>query len=95
VGLVRALALETAKKGVTVNAVCPGYTETNLVKESFENVSEKTGRPYDDVLADVLKDKPLGRLVRPEEVAAATLFLLDPAASAVTGQAIAVAGGEV
>jgi NAD(P)-dependent dehydrogenase (short-subunit alcohol dehydrogenase family) len=95
VGLVRALALETAKKGVTVNAVCPGYTETDLVKESFESVSEKTGRPYDDVLAEVLKDKPLGRLVRPEEVAAATLFLLDPAASAVTGQAVAVAGGEV
>jgi len=95
IGLVRALALETAQKGVTVNAVCPGYTETSMVRDSFAAVSQKTGRSQDDVLGEVLKDKPLGRLVRPEEVAAAILFLLSTDASAMTGQAIAVAGGEV
>lgn len=95
VGLVRALALETVRNGVTVNAVCPGYTETDMVRDSFAAVSRKTGKSSDDVLDEVLRDKPLGRLVRPEEVAAATLFLLGPEASAVTGQAVAVAGGEI
>lgn len=95
IGLVRALALETVQKGVTVNAVCPGYTETDMVRDSLAAVSEKTGRSHDRVLGEVLKDKPLGRLVRPEEVAAAALFLLGPEASAITGQALAVAGGEV
>lgn len=95
VGLVRALALETVQKGVTVNALCPGYTETDMVRDSLETVSAKTGRSQDDVLGQILKDKPLGRLVRPAEVAATALFLLGPEASAITGQAIAVAGGEV
>ena len=95
VGLVRAVALETAKTGVTINALCPGFTETDLVRDSFTRVSQKTGRSYEDVLGEVLKDKPLGRLVLPEEVAAAAVFLCSPEASAVTGQALAVAGGEV
>lgn len=95
VGLVRALALETVQKGVTVNAVCPGYTETDMVRDSLSGVSDKTGRSHERVLGEILKDKPLGRLVRPDEVAAAALFLLSAEASAITGQAVAVAGGEV
>lgn len=95
VGLVRALALETARHGVTVNALCPGYTETDMVRDSFAAISRKTGRSEVDVQGEVLKDKPLGRLIRPEEVAAAALLLLEPALSGVTGQALAVAGGEV
>ena len=95
VGLVRALALETARTGVTVNAVCPGYTDTDLVRQSLERIAQRTGRPREDALAAMIKDNPLGRLIRPEEVAAAVLALCGPDASAMTGETLAVAGGEV
>lgn len=95
VGLVRALALETARTGVTVNAVCPGYTDTDLVQQSLDRIAQKTGRPREEALAAMIKDNPLGRLIRPEEVAAAVLALCAPHASAITGETLAVAGGEV
>jgi NAD(P)-dependent dehydrogenase (short-subunit alcohol dehydrogenase family) len=95
VGLVRALALETARTGVTVNAVCPGYTDTDLVRQSLDRIADKTGRPREDALAAMIKDNPLGRLILPEEVAAAVLALCAPDASAITGEALAVAGGEI
>jgi 3-hydroxybutyrate dehydrogenase len=95
VGLVRALAIETATTGVTVNAVCPGYTDTELVRGSVERIAAKTGRSREDTLAEMLGANPLGRLVKPEEVAAAVLFLCSPEAAAVTGTTLAVAGGEV
>jgi 3-hydroxybutyrate dehydrogenase len=95
VGFVRALAQETVKSGVTVNAVCPGYTDTDLVQSGISHVTEKTGRSQDAALADMLKDKPIGRLITPEEVAAAVLFLCSPGASAITGTTLAVAGGEM
>jgi NAD(P)-dependent dehydrogenase (short-subunit alcohol dehydrogenase family) len=95
VGLVRALAVETAKTGVTVNAVCPGYTDTVLVRDSIERITAKTGRAREDVLGAMLSANPQGRLVRPEEVAAAVLFLSSPAAAAITGTVLPVAGGEV
>jgi NAD(P)-dependent dehydrogenase (short-subunit alcohol dehydrogenase family) len=95
VGLTRALAAETAARGVTVNAVCPGYTDTDLVRDSIKSVAAKTGRPQADVLAEYQKDAPIGRLIRPEEVAAAVVYLCSPEAAAVTGTTLAVAGGEV
>lgn len=95
VGLTRSLALEFAKKGVTINAVCPGYTETEIVRESIARVVEKTGRTPEQALAEFVKGNPQGRLVQPQEVADAVLWLCGPGAGAVTGQAIAVAGGEV
>lgn len=95
VGLTRSLALEFAKKGVTINAVCPGYTETEIVRESIARVVEKTGRTPEQAMAEFVKGNPQGRLVQPQEVADAVLWLCGAGAGAVTGQAIAVAGGEV
>ncbi len=95
VGLTRALALELAKKGVTVNAVCPGFTDTPIISRSIEEIVAKTGRSREQALAEFVKSNPQGRLVKPEEVADATLWLASPNAASITGQAIAVAGGEI
>ena len=93
VGLTRALALEFAKKNITVNAVCPGYTDTEIVRQAIDQISEKTGRSVEDARAELVSVNPLGRLITPEEVADAVLWLCQQ--TGVTGQAIAVAGGEV
>ncbi len=95
VGFTKALAAETAASGVTVNAICPGYTETDMVRGSIDRIVEKTGRNRDDVLAEILKDKPLKRLIRPDEVASACLWLVSDGAAAVTGSTVVVAGGEL
>jgi NAD(P)-dependent dehydrogenase (short-subunit alcohol dehydrogenase family) len=95
VGLVRALAQETVKSGVTVNAVCPGYVDTDLSQSAIANVTAKTGRSAEEAVAGMLKDTPIGRLITPDEVAAAVLFLCSPAASAITGTTLTVAGGEI
>ena len=95
IGLTRALALETATKGITVNAVCPSYTDTDMARAAIANIVAKTGRSVEQAEAELVKKNPQGRLIRPEEVAAAVLWLCAPGAEAITGQAIAVAGGEV
>jgi NAD(P)-dependent dehydrogenase (short-subunit alcohol dehydrogenase family) len=87
IGLTRALALELAGKTVTVNAVCPGYTETDIVAETIANITAKTGRTHDEALAELVKGNPQKRLITPEEVAESV--------ASITGQSIAVAGGEV
>ncbi|MGI9295520.1 MAG: SDR family NAD(P)-dependent oxidoreductase [Pseudomonadales bacterium] len=94
-GMSRCLALELADKGVTVNAVCPGFTETDIVRESISNIMQKTGRSEAEALAELAKHNPQQRLIQPEEVAATVLWLCRPEAGAINGQAIAVAGGEV
>jgi 3-hydroxybutyrate dehydrogenase len=95
VGLVRSLALELAATSVTVNAVCPGFTDTDLVSASIENIMKKTGRSREQASAELARHNPQGRLVSPAEVADAVLWLCGEKASAITGQAIAVAGGEI
>jgi NAD(P)-dependent dehydrogenase (short-subunit alcohol dehydrogenase family) len=92
VGLMRALAAETAKSGVTVNAVCPGFAETEMLARSLDAIAAKTGRSEAEARAALVN--PQGRFVTPEEVASAVLWLVSDAARSVTGQAISISGGE-
>lgn len=95
VGLARALALETARSGVTVNAICPGFTETPLLADSIRIIVENTGRSEEEARQALAASNPQGRFIQPEEVAATALWLCRPGAEAVTGQAISVSGGEI
>lgn len=95
VGLTRALALEYAARGVTANAVCPGYVETPLLEGALAAIVARTGRSAQDARAALTRTNPSGRLVRPREVAATIVHLASPEAESVNGQAIAIAGGEV
>lgn len=94
-GLTRSLALETATRGITVNAVCPGYTDTDIIRQSITQIVEKTGRSEAEALEAFTRTNPQGRLIQPEEVAATVLWLCSEGARSVTGQAISVSGGEV
>jgi NAD(P)-dependent dehydrogenase (short-subunit alcohol dehydrogenase family) len=95
VGLTRALALEFATKGITVNAVCPGYTDTDIVRESVERIVAKTGRTPEQAMAEFVRHNPQGRLVQPQQVADTVAWLCSEGADAVTGQSVSVSGGEV
>ncbi|MFN0314006.1 MAG: SDR family NAD(P)-dependent oxidoreductase [Burkholderiales bacterium] len=95
IGLTRALAKELATKPITVNAVCPGYTETDMVRQAVATIRSKTGRSEEEARAAVTASNPQGRLVQPEEVANAVMWLCLPGSESVTGQALSVSGGEV
>ncbi len=95
VGLTRAMASELAKTGITVNAVCPGFTETPLLADSIAKIVEKTGRSDADARKSLVASNPQGRFVQPDEVAASVVWLCGSGAKSVTGQAISISGGEV
>jgi NAD(P)-dependent dehydrogenase (short-subunit alcohol dehydrogenase family) len=94
-GLTRSLAIETARSGVTVNAVCPGYVNTELTRENARRLAEKRGQSLDQALALLAASCPQRRLIEPEEVAYVTLMLASDRARGITGQAIQVDGGAV
>lgn len=94
-GLTRALALETARDGVTVNAISPGFIETEMLASSVRTIVKTTGRPEEDIRRQLQRSNPQGRFVTAEEVAAAAAWLCSPTSSSITGQSISVSGGEV
>ena len=94
VGLTRALAQETAKKSVTVNALCPGFTETPLLAESIDTIMKTTGRSEAEARKSLARSNPQGRFIQPEEVAASALYLCGDDAHGITGQALSISGGE-
>ena len=95
VGMVRALAKETAKAGITVNAVCPGYLDTPMTDRTLANIVEKTGKSSEEALAVVTANNPMGRLIAPSEVAASVLWLCGEGSESISGQALAISGGEI
>jgi NAD(P)-dependent dehydrogenase (short-subunit alcohol dehydrogenase family) len=95
IGLTRALALETARSGITVNAICPGFTETDLLEESIQNIITTTGRTREEAEKSLKAVNPQRRFIQPSEIAATVDWLCSPGAESVTGQSIAIAGGEV
>lgn len=95
VGLTRALAAELAATRITVNAVCPGFTDTDLLRETVANVMEKTGRSEQAALAELVRHNPQGHILDPDEIADTVAWLCSPGAGSITGQSISISGGEV
>ncbi len=95
IGLTKALALEVARSGVTVNAVCPGFTETDIVKKGLQNIVDKTGRSYEEAKKSMVALNPQKRFIQPKEVVAAVNWLIHEDSGSITGQSISVSGGEV
>ncbi|MDQ2067840.1 SDR family NAD(P)-dependent oxidoreductase [Xinfangfangia sp. CPCC 101601] len=95
VGLCRSLALEVAKKPITVNALCPGFLDTEMTDRSVENISAKTGMNTDEARASLAAHNPQKRLIQPAEVVSAAMWLCAPGAEGINGQALAIAGGEL
>ncbi len=93
-GLVRSVALEYVRKDITVNAVCPGFLDTEMTQRSIANIMEKTGRSAQEARTSLEASNPMHRLVPPQDVAQAVLWLCSDGAAMVTGQAISVSGGE-
>lgn len=94
IGLVRSLALEVAGKGITVNAICPGYVETELTDAAIERITERSGRSAAEASAAMTSLNPMGRMIRPEEITSAALWLASEGASSVNGETIAISGGQ-
>ena len=94
-GLVRSLAVEVAKSGITCNAICPGFVETNMADGAVKNVMAKFDMSYEKASAMITARNPMARMIQPEEVASAAIYLASAGASSVNGHALSVSGGEI
>ncbi|MBL4907928.1 MAG: SDR family oxidoreductase [Sneathiella sp.] len=95
IGLTKSLALELAHQNITVNAVCPGFTETPMLERSFENIMAKTGMSHGEARDALARTNPQNRFIQPEEIAQSVLWLCGPNSGSITGQAISISGGEI
>ena len=95
IGLVRSLALEVAKAGITCNAVCPGYVATAMADGAVQGLMKRFSLSEEEALARVVAGNPVGRIIAPDEVAAAVLYLASPQAAMVNGHALSMSGGEI
>ena len=95
IGLTRTLALECVKKGITVNAICPGYTDTDLVSEAVDEIVKMTGKHREEIQSEIDDISPMGRMVTPDEVAETVAWICLPSSASITGQSIVVSGGAV
>ncbi len=95
IGLTRALSQELAKTGITVNAICPGFTETPMLERSLENIQAKTGMSREKAAKALIGTNPMGRFIQPEEIAQTVLWLVGENSASISGQAVSVSGGEV
>lgn len=95
IGLTRALSQELAKTGITVNAICPGFTETPMLERSLENIQAKTGMSREEAAKALIRANPMGRFIQPEEIAQTVLWLVGKNSDSISGQALSVSGGEV
>ena len=95
IGFTRALALELTSQQITVNALCPGWVETEMAVAGMHMGAEATGKTYDEFRASALGRVPIGRIIQPEEVAELVRFLASPAAAAITGQTYNICGGQI
>ena len=95
VGMTKSLSLEFARTNLTVNAICPGYVDTPMAELAISNITAKTGRSREEAIAELTKNSPQARLIRPEEVAETVAWLCSPDSAAVNGQAIMISGGAI
>jgi NAD(P)-dependent dehydrogenase (short-subunit alcohol dehydrogenase family) len=95
IGLSKSLALELAKSGITVNCICPGFTDTPLAEHAIKNIATKTQMSLEDAKKSLTKLNPMGRMINPEEIAHTALWLASKGAASINGQAVCVSGGEV
>ena len=95
IGFTRSLALELVRRGITVNAICPGWVDTAMAAQGMQAGANVMGLTFDEFRAQALAEVPINRIIQPEEIASLVKFLASPQASAITGQTYNICGGRI